>query len=94
MHMMCEILKLSHFLKDFIYLFLERGEGRERGRETSMCCCLSHIPTPGDLAHNPGTCPDLELNPQPLSSQASAQATEPQQPGQKLSHFKKISLRG
>ena len=29
------------FLKDFIYLFLERGEGKERGKETSMCCCFS-----------------------------------------------------
>ena len=28
------------FLKDFIYLFLERGEGRERGREISRCGCL------------------------------------------------------
>ena len=28
---------------DFIYLFLERGKGeRKRGRETSMCGCLSH----------------------------------------------------
>ena len=26
------------------YLFLERGEGRERGRETSMCGCLSCAP--------------------------------------------------
>ena len=32
--------------KDFIYLFiLERGEGgRKRGRETSMCGCLSCAP--------------------------------------------------
>ena len=33
------------FLKDFIYLFVERGEGRERGRET-MCGCLSRTPPP------------------------------------------------
>ena len=33
---------LKFFFKDFIYLFSERGEGREkRGRETSMCGCLS-----------------------------------------------------
>ena len=32
------------FFKDFIYLFLERGEGREKERETSMCGCLSHAP--------------------------------------------------
>ena len=33
--------------KDFVYLFLERGEGREKGRETSMCGCLSCAPTWG-----------------------------------------------
>ena len=32
------------FFKDFIYLFLDRGEGKERGREISMCGCLSHAP--------------------------------------------------
>ena len=33
------------FEKDSIYLFLDRGEGREKkGRETSMCGCLSHTP--------------------------------------------------
>ena len=31
--------------KDFIYLLLDRGEGREkRGRETSICGCLSSNP--------------------------------------------------
>ena len=32
------------FLKNFIYLFLERGEGRETRRETLMCGCLSSTP--------------------------------------------------
>ena len=31
-------------IKDFIYLFSERGEGRTKGTETSMCGCLSHGP--------------------------------------------------
>ena len=35
--------EISHFLKRF-YLLIFRGEGRERGRETSMCCCLSCTP--------------------------------------------------
>ena len=30
---------VSIFLKDFIYLFLERGEGKEKGRDASMCGC-------------------------------------------------------
>ena len=32
------------FFKGFIYLFLETGEGREKGRETSICGCLSRAP--------------------------------------------------
>ena len=49
------LVKMSHslnstwkllFLKDF-YLFLERGEQGKRGRETSMCDCLSRNPSLG-----------------------------------------------
>ena len=29
------------FFKQLIYLFLERGEGRKKEREISMCGCLS-----------------------------------------------------
>ena len=38
-------LKARFLKKDFIYLFLGREEGRKkRGRETSMCGCLSPAP--------------------------------------------------
>ena len=37
----------------------------------------------GDLAHNPGMSPEKESNQWPFGSQASAQSTEPHQPGQK-----------
>ena len=41
------------FKKDFIYLFLERGEGREKERtETSLCGYLLCTPI-GDLAPQP-----------------------------------------
>ena len=50
-----------YFSKDFIYLFLERGEERKRGRETSVCGCLLHTPY-WDLACHPGMCPDWESN--------------------------------
>ena len=60
------------FLNDFISLILE-GKGE---RETSMCGCLSCPPT-GDLAHNPGMCPDWESNQGPLAPQAGTQSTEP-----------------
>ena len=51
------------FLKDFIYLFLERG-GREGEREGEkhQCVVASHVPPTGDLACNPGMCPDWESN--------------------------------
>ena len=93
---MLEPLKLSHKLltlslfysscysflnKDFIYLLLERGEGREKETKMSTCGCLSYAGATGDLARSPGLCPDWELNWQPFGSQAGTQSTEPHQPG-------------
>ena len=54
------------FLKDAIYLFLERGEVGEKQRERNInmrekhglfasCMCPDW-----DLTHNPGMCPDQE----------------------------------
>ena len=54
----------------------------EREGEKHQCVVASRAPPTGDLACNPGMCPDWEWNKQPLSSQAGAQSTEPQQPGQ------------
>ena len=42
-------------------------KGEKRGIETPMCGCLSHAPT-GDLAHNPGICPDWKSNWRPFGS--------------------------
>ena len=39
------------------------------------------MPPTGDLALNPGMCPEWELNHQPLGLQARAQSTGPHQPG-------------
>ena len=69
------------FLKDFIYLFLERGEGKERKREKYQCVVASHLPPTGDLAQNSGMWPDWEPNWRPFGSQAGTQSTEPHQPG-------------
>ena len=79
-------LQNSHFLyffkKDFIYLFLDKGKGEsERERETYQCVIASHTASTGDLACNPGMCPDQELNQRLFDSQAGIQSTEPQQPG-------------
>ena len=70
---------LNHFLKDFIY-FSREGKGGRKG-EKHQCVVASHAPPTGDLAHNPGVCPDQELNQWPFGSQASTESTEPHQPG-------------
>ena len=47
------------------------------GRETSVCGYLSRDPLTGNLASNPGMCPDWESNQWPFALQALAQSTEP-----------------
>ena len=59
-----------NFIKDFTYLFLDRGEGREKERERNINVWLPLAPT-GDLAHNPGTCPDWESNRRPFGLQSA-----------------------
>ena len=82
------ILVLGFFKKDYIYLLLERGEGREKERERNIIdqekhrLVASNTPPTGDLACNPGLCPDWESNHRPFSSQAGAQSTESHQAGQ------------
>ena len=57
---------LSFFLNEFICLFLETGEGKEREGEKHQCVVASRAPPAGDLTCNPGMCPDWELNCDPL----------------------------
>ena len=45
----------------FIY-FLEREREGERVGEEHQYVVASHAPPTGDLARNPGMCPDWELN--------------------------------
>ena len=49
-----------YFLKDFIYLFLER---EEREGEKHQYVVASRVLPAGDLAQNPGLCPNWEWNP-------------------------------
>ena len=56
-------------------LFLGRGREEAREGEKHQCVVASPAPPTGDLACNPGTCPDWESNWQPCGSQASAQCT-------------------
>ena len=48
--------------KDFTYLFWERGREGEREGEKHQHAVASHTPPTGDLARNPGMCPDWESN--------------------------------
>ena len=68
---------MKKFLEDFIYLFLERGEERERNMDVKESC---YAPA-GGLAGNPRMCPDSLLNQQPFGSQVHTQSPEPHQPG-------------
>ena len=56
-------LSFLFYFKDFIYFFLERGEGKEKERERNINVWLPLIYAPyGDLACNSGLCPDWESN--------------------------------
>ena len=67
------------FFKILFILFLERGMEGEREGEKHQCVVA---PPTGNLARNPGMCPDLESNQQPSDSQDGSQSPEPHQPGQ------------
>ena len=47
----------------------------------------SHVLPTGDLASNPGMCPDWESNQRPFGLQAGTQSTEPHQPGLQIKNF-------
>ena len=64
---------------NFIYFILDRGKGGREG-EKHQHVVASRVPLTGDLAHNPGMCPDWELNWRPFGSQANTQSTESHQP--------------
>ena len=77
--MLEEFVILQSFIKYFVYLFLDRGERREKERERNISVWLPLLcPALGNLACNPGMCPDWEWNQQPFGSQAGTQSTEPQ----------------
>ena len=68
------------FLK-ILFIFRERGREAEREGKKHQCVVASHAPPTGDLARNPGMCPDWESNQWLFGSQVCAQSTEPHQSG-------------
>ena len=74
---------LTHFFFKILFIFPQRGEGRERRKH--QCVVVSHATSTRDLVRNPGICPDWESDQPPFGLQADAQSTELHQPG--LAHF-------
>ena len=56
------VFHLNSFLRFYLFIFRERRRQGEREEEKHQCVVASHTPPTGDLAHNPSTCPDWELN--------------------------------
>ena len=67
-----------HFV--FFSKILPRRE-EEREGEKHQCVVASHVPPTGDLACNPGMCPDWESNQWSFALQSCTQSTEPHQMG-------------
>ena len=70
---------MEYFFKIFYLFILDKREGRERERDRNID--WSYTPPTGNLAHNPGMCPDRELNWPPFGLWDDAQPTEPCQSG-------------
>ena len=62
---------LLTYLLTYLLIYLQReGKG-----EKHQCVVAPCMPLTGNLACNPGMCPDWELNQRPFGLQASAQST-------------------
>ena len=53
---------LSVFKRFYLFIFRERGRDGEREGEKHQCVDAFPVAPTGDLACNPGICPDWELN--------------------------------
>ena len=74
------------FLKDCIYLFLERQKGKEKERERNMDWLPLSSPGQGTLPTTQA-CAVTRLNWRPFGSQTGAESTEPHHPGLSSYYF-------
>ena len=81
--------RVFNFLKDFIYLFLERGREGERERNINVWLPLT-CPPPRTWPTTQACALDWESNRRTFSSQASTQSNEPHQPGLEQMVFKQL----
>ena len=58
------------FKRFYLFIFRQKGRVGEREGEKHQCVVISRVPPAGDLAHNPGMCPDWESNQLPFGFQA------------------------
>ena len=65
----------------YLFIFRKRGREGESDGEKHQFVVASHMSPAGDLACDPGMCPNWKSNWRPFGSQASAHSTEPYQPG-------------
>ena len=72
---------LFFFLRFYLFIFGQRGREGEREGEKHQYVVAYFVPPTGDLARNPGMCPDWESNQRPFGLQAGTQSTEPHQQG-------------
>ena len=52
----------KYFLRFYLFIFREREREGEREGEKHQCVVAPHAPPIGNLACNPGICPDWEQN--------------------------------
>ena len=52
---------MVQFFNKFYLLIFREAKGQREGQECQYVFA-SQVPTTGDLAHNPGMCPDWESN--------------------------------
>ena len=64
-------LLLRFLYRFYLFIFRERGKEGEREGEKHQCVVASWAPPTGDLACNPGMCPDWESNRWPFGLQAA-----------------------
>ena len=50
---------MFEFFFKILFIFRERGREEEREEEKHQCVVVSHMAPTGDLACNPGVCPEL-----------------------------------
>ena len=74
----------SWFLVFFkiLFIFFSKRVREGEGEGDKHLLVAFHTPPTGDLAHNPGMCPDWESKWRPFGSQTGIQSTKPHQPWQ------------